>query len=86
MFIQSQKTYKITLGFYFHFLYQLDEWAGVGMGFFEGVDVFDPSYRGNDYREVTALDEQGVHNEAGDSAVAIYEWMYEYEFLMCQGG
>ena len=56
MFIQSQESYKITLGFYFHFLYQLDEWAGVGMGFFEGVDVFYPSDRGNDYREVAALD------------------------------
>lgn len=86
LFIQSQKTDEITLGFNFHFLYQLDEWASISMGLFEGVDVFGPSYWGNDYREIAALDEKGVHDEAGDSAVAIYEWMYEYKFLMCQGG
>ena len=86
LFIQSQKTDEITLGFYFHFLYQLDEWAGISMGLFQSVDVFYPSYRRNDYREIAALDEQGVHDEAGYSAVSIYEWMDEYEFLMCQGG
>lgn len=56
MFIQSQKANEVTLGFYFHFLNQLDEWVGVGMGFFQSVDVFYPSDRGNDYREIAALD------------------------------
>lgn len=86
MFIQSQKANEVTLGFYFHFLNQLDKWLSVGMSFFQRVYIFDSPYRGNDDWEVTALDEECVHNKAGYSAVSIHKRVDEHKLLMCQGG